>query len=420
MSSTKDGKKALENIFRNATKITPPQQIAAFRREYSEILNELDCTLVVFIDNLDRCLPINAIQTLEAIRLFLHISNTAFVIAADVEMIQGSVANQFKGMSNRHQIDYIDKLIQYPLPVAKAGIREIRAYLFMLFADDSELDKSSLEKIRKELEKSLQESWKGESIKTDKLLELTEQGNNENLRQSFDLADRITQGNPRIVKRLLNVVKMRTNIAKRRKMHIDENIIAKLVIFERCAGAAATLELYQRIDSEAGKPEILQHLESAEYDNLLNIIPQSWSDKSDFIMRWSKLKPQLSDVDLRAAIYLSRSTMPIGIYTVGLSAEGKEALRTLAETKRTASPAADDALKQLPKEDEIPVMEELINKLRQESDWENQPVGFAGACKLSEHSEQTAKIFTRYLNSLPKQYPWMKAMLKNKTWYEGA
>jgi predicted KAP-like P-loop ATPase len=425
----KDGKEMFGGLLKEAPQITPPQQIAAFRREYSEILKELRSTLVVFIDNLDRCLPRNAIHTLEAIRLFLFLPNTAFVIAADEEMIRGSVGDYFKGTSNRHQIDYIDKLIQFPIQVPKAGIREIRAYLFMLFAVEQGLDEQSLAKIRTELENSLQQSWKEEPIKTDKLLEITNHKDNDNLRQAFDLADRITpilatspniQGNPRIVKRLLNVVKMRANIAKRRKMPIDENIIAKLVIFERCAGASATLELYQLIDSEVGKPAVLQQLESAEYNNFSDIAPQSWRDKSDFIMRWSKLKPQLTDVDLRPAIYLSRSTMPIGVYTVGLSAKGEEALRTLAETRKIASPSADAALKQLPKEDEILVMEELINKLRQESNWEKQPVGFAGACKLAAHSEQAAKIFTRYLSSLPNQYPWMKTMLKNKTWYEGA
>ncbi|MBE9045544.1 KAP family P-loop domain protein [Pleurocapsales cyanobacterium LEGE 10410] len=424
----KDGKETMGEFFKDTPQITPPQQIAAFQKEYSEILKELDSTLVVFIDNLDRCLPRNAIQTLEAISLFLFLPNTAFVIAADEEMIRGSVGEYFKGTSNRHQIDYIDKLIQFPIQVPKAGIREIRAYLFMLFAIDKGLDEQDLVKIRSKLESSLQQSWKSEPIKVDKLLEIIDQEDKDNLRQAFDLANRITpilatspniQGNPRIVKRLLNVIKMRSNIAKRRKMPIDENIIAKLVIFERCAGASATLDLYQLIDSKAGKPEIFEQLESTENDNFPNNAPSSWKDKSDFIMRWSKLKPQLSDVDLRAAIYLSRATMPIGVYTAGLSEEGQEALRTLAETKKMTSPGADSALKQLPKEDEILVMEELVNKLRQVSSWENQPVGFAGACKLAEHSEQAAKIFIRYLSSLLQQPPWMKAMLKKKTWYEG-
>ncbi len=79
---------------------SPPQQIDAFREEYSVILEELDKPLVVVIDNLDRCLPQNAIHTLEAIRLFLFLTNTAFIIAADEEMIRSAVSNYFEGHQN--------------------------------------------------------------------------------------------------------------------------------------------------------------------------------------------------------------------------------------------------------------------------------------------------------------------------------
>ena len=38
---------------------------------------------LVIVDDLDRCLPATAIATLEAIRLFLFVPRTAFVIGAD-------------------------------------------------------------------------------------------------------------------------------------------------------------------------------------------------------------------------------------------------------------------------------------------------------------------------------------------------
>lgn len=44
--------------------------------------------LVVLIDDLDRCLPDTAIETLEAVRLFVFTSRTAFVVAADEAMIE--------------------------------------------------------------------------------------------------------------------------------------------------------------------------------------------------------------------------------------------------------------------------------------------------------------------------------------------
>ncbi|MGN7046241.1 KAP family P-loop NTPase fold protein, partial [Neisseria sp. P0001.S010] len=104
---------------------TPPKQIDEFRKEYGEILQDLGKKLVIVIDNLDRCLPANAIQTLEAIRLFLFLNRTAFIIAADEEMIRHSVAEHYKDLSYRHQIDYLDKLIQIPIRVPKAGVLEI-------------------------------------------------------------------------------------------------------------------------------------------------------------------------------------------------------------------------------------------------------------------------------------------------------
>ena len=48
----------------------PPKAIHAFRDELRTTLAEMDATLVVLIDDLDRCLPETTIATLEAMRLF--------------------------------------------------------------------------------------------------------------------------------------------------------------------------------------------------------------------------------------------------------------------------------------------------------------------------------------------------------------
>ena len=156
----KDLKNQASEIMKPKESKTPPQQIHAFRKEYEEILNALNKPVVIIIDNLDRCLPANAIHTLEAIRLFLFLKNTAFIIAADEEMIKSSVADHFKGSSDRHQLDYIDKLIQVPIRVPKAGVREIRSYLFMLYAIEAEVSDEKLSELRIGLEKALQQSWK--------------------------------------------------------------------------------------------------------------------------------------------------------------------------------------------------------------------------------------------------------------------
>lgn len=425
-----DGKDAVTGLLTDAPKITPPQQIAAFRKEYSEVLTEFKRPLIVIIDNLDRCLPSNAIHTLEAIRLFLFLPNTAFIIAADEDMIRGAVADYFKGTSDRHQIDYIDKLIQIPIRVPKAGIREIRAYLFMLLALQNEIGETALEKLRCKLEESLQKSWKEDPVETDLLIDFLDAKSNESLITAFELADRITpilatspsiKGNPRIVKRLLNVIKMRANIARRRGIPLDESLITKLVIFERCAGVDVTSDFYQLIDLESGRPKVLEDLESLDEEQLPSSAPDSWkknSSTANFIREWSKLEPKLKGVDLRGAIYLSRETIPIGVYVMGLSPNAQEALKVLAQTGNLASPSAQQVLRTVPLEEQVLVMEGLINHLRQISDWNKQPNGFAGACLLAKDSTEAAKLLSRYVRDISNQPPWMKTMLKAQQWYE--
>ena len=70
-----------------------PEEIAAFRKEFDDKAGIKQ--LVVLIDDLDRCLPDTAIETLEAIRLFVFTSRTAFVVAADEAMIEYSVRKHF-------------------------------------------------------------------------------------------------------------------------------------------------------------------------------------------------------------------------------------------------------------------------------------------------------------------------------------
>ena len=65
-----------------------PEEIGKFRKAFDELLDKAGVKqLVVLIDDLDRCLPDIAIETLEAVRLFLFTKRTAFIVAADEAMI---------------------------------------------------------------------------------------------------------------------------------------------------------------------------------------------------------------------------------------------------------------------------------------------------------------------------------------------
>ena len=418
-----------KNLIKSKEQQTPPKQIDEFRKEYGEILQKLGKKLVIVIDNLDRCLPANAIQTLEAIRLFLFLNRTAFIIAADEEMIRHSVAEHYKDLSYRHQIDYLDKLIQIPIRVPKAGVLEIRAYLYMLYAIHQKIATKKLASLRQFLETHLQQSWKSQSLNPEDVAKTIEEQHNQALLSDFERANRIAPllanspnvyGNPRIVKRILNTIKMRTKIADKRQMPLDEAIITKLVIFERCVDSDVVTKFYQLVNEGEGKPELLKELENNNEQNLSKLSENK--SIQTFITEWVKLEPKLSNVDLRAAIYLSRETILLNTYTAQLSQKAQDVLSILLVTKsKTGSQNTQNAIQGLTIDEQISVMEALIEQLRKLDNWDESPDGFIGACLLAANSEDGAKILTRFIAELRNKgvnQPWFNTRLKRETWYQ--
>jgi len=52
--------------------------------------------LLFFVDDLDRCLPEKAVEMLEAIKLFLEVEGTAFVLALDDEVVGRGIAHRYR------------------------------------------------------------------------------------------------------------------------------------------------------------------------------------------------------------------------------------------------------------------------------------------------------------------------------------
>jgi predicted KAP-like P-loop ATPase len=117
-----------------------PEEIGAFRKAFNNLLKEAGVKqLIVLIDDLDRCLPETAIETLEAIRLFVFTSQTAFVIAADEPMIEYSVRQHFPDLPDTtgpltYARNYLEKLIQIPFRIPSLGETETRIYVTLLLA----------------------------------------------------------------------------------------------------------------------------------------------------------------------------------------------------------------------------------------------------------------------------------------------
>lgn len=411
---------------------TPPKEITAFRDEFKDVLLGLGKTLVVFVDNLDRCLPPQTIHTLEALRLFLFMDHTAFVVAADEHMVRHSVSEFFKGPGQKHVTDYLDKLIQVPVRVPAIGVQEIRAYLFLLFASAApEVPHEKLDALRARLEDNLRRAWEQESISTEDALAVLGAATPE-LARAFGIAERMAPmlvsskevlGNPRIVKRMLNVVRMRSKIAQRREMPVDEALIAKLALFERCTDSTAVGRLYQEInDASDGKPELLTKLTErvGDAETFKTACPMEWQPHVDTIREWLKLEPPLGGVNLRPLVYLSRETISLRSLRSGLSAVAMASIKVLLKTDKMSSRKAVEAADAIPDAERVAAMSAMIETFRSHRDWLEAPEGFRGALILAKKSAEAAADLSAFIrrtnpDDLP---PWLGTLVREEPWFK--
>lgn len=396
-----------------------PEEIAAFKAEFSALLEKLDKRLVVFVDNLDRCLPKTAIENLEAMRLFLSLPNTAFVVAADVDMVRHAVANHFSGASKRHVDDYLDKLIQFPVAVPRLGLQEVRSFLCMLVLSRSLLvDADELEAARSYLLEKIQNSWSESGEFSLDELEKIVAANGE-LKTQIENVLRIApilaqskavMGNPRIIKRMMNMVRMRHGLATRRKMNLDEAVIAKMSLFERCTSERAFGDLLKLVNaSPKGKVKGLSASSLEKISNTTSGFPESWHDHKEFIAEWCQLSPDLANIDLRAAVYLARETLPLQIKDASLSAETINAIAALLQIPSRTSNAAGKAVSQIPADERMAAMTELVNSLRQDGDWSRKRNDVNGAVVLATQHLETKDELLRFLEGVPQPAAWLKS-----------
>lgn len=360
--------------------LSPPREIHAIRENFEQTLKEIGITLVVLIDDLDRCLPPTTISTLEAIRLFLFLDNTAFVIAADNAMIKHAVRQHFGGVDEELVTNYFDKLVQIPIRVPPLGTQEVRAYMLLLFVENSALANEQKEVIRKEVCGRLAETWRGkrvdrafiESVHTDLPTELVGR---------FDTADRLAplmtsasqiSGNPRLIKRFLNALAIRMTISNAHGVGVDEAVLAKMLLFERCGNAKAYGELTRIVNEDPeGKPRFLADWEEKAITGEGLDLPETWNEP--FIQEWLKIPPQLAALDLRGVLYVSREHAPLITPEDRLSSEAAELLSAMLETPDMAD-RLHDRLAALQRPEITVIMDRLLERARQEQEWGTPPI----------------------------------------------
>jgi energy-coupling factor transporter ATP-binding protein EcfA2 len=111
---------------------------AGFDMLRDAIINLSNCgqrRLVIFIDDLDRCLPAEALAVLESMKLFFDVEGCIFVVGLDQAITELAVAVKYRSLSEPgdeaklSSADYIRKIFQLQFAVPPVRTTELREFL---------------------------------------------------------------------------------------------------------------------------------------------------------------------------------------------------------------------------------------------------------------------------------------------------
>lgn len=313
----------LDKYIKDEQENTSKTTIKSFKDDFAKLI-ELTAydSVVIFIDDLDRCLPERVIDTLEAIELFLSVDNTAFVIGADERILKHSISmhlklhtfnNDSEYLQNTQQIvtDYIEKLIQIPYRIPKLSASEIETYNNLLFSLNL-LDSEEFQKIYdKYLEFRKGDFYSPFSFGNIKeiisLDDKTELSNLLNISHFMSqMITNVLKGNPRQTKRFLNTFILRRKLAQVASLEIDILILIKLMLLEYL-NPTLFKKLNELQSGESGIILELGMLESVFIDGEENKLGEGFKDwQTPQIQNWIRIEPKIGNVDLRNYFWLVR------------------------------------------------------------------------------------------------------------------
>lgn len=403
-----------------------------FQKSFDELMKKAKITkLIVLIDDLDRCLPNVAIETLEAVRLFMLSNSTAFVIAADESMIEYAVKKHFPDLPDNELAKdfsrrYLEKLVQVPFKIPALGELEAKTYITLLLIssvfDDTQDDcmkrliESALEKIKR--------PWIGRGITVQEIKETLGDEKYNSVYEKIRIANQISgilskgsAGNPRQIKRFINTLLLRYSIAHARGIGEDIKLsaLAKIMLLERFFSSlyesiAQNLDtdgtskliacLEKKLDNKKAESDHSENtsdtqksgtvVEKLAVDSELESQLQEWKDNEE-LHEWLKIEPLLGDTDLRPYYFASKERKDYFLSQIH-SEQLLELVQKLMGSRLVVASLRDEA-KVLSYMNAEVVFNLICNKIQEDNDYSKQPPGIDGLRLLVElHPKLQTKL----------------------------
>lgn len=434
------------------------RSIREFRKDFSTLLDESKIKkLVVVIDDLDRCLPDTIIETLEAIKLFLFVRNTAFILGADERLVKYAVRKRFPELpGERVEVgrDYLEKLVQFPVRVPPLGRVEMETYISLLFVEQSELGEEQRKRARERVVNYSKDSPASVSFNLEIAKELFADNLPGHLTEQLDLAQRIApllsaglKGNPRQCKRFLNTLLMRMEMAEFRKADLQQRVLAKLMLLEyfKPESFRRLAELQEEQEGQPLQLALMEHDANKQGGDQVNTVPGGTRDEQEdagkspsqpkrgktarkepatqsdvsepkldsefktwlnqtWVSEWLRLEPPLAAIDLRPYFYFSRDALinPLTGETQRMSPVAQEIFAELMRDSQAARTSAMNKSVDLSVADAAAVFEALSQRAQQEEEYGHDNRAFSRLFDWTEARKELRGELVTLLRRLPE------------------